>query len=65
MASFHSSSAFISERLRLLYVGLTRARHQVILVPDSGNNQTQNAPAEAYLELDEYMIKRSMRKSNA
>lgn len=57
VATVDNCAAYVSERLRLLYVGLTRAREQVVLVPDCGRSRNQNAQAEAHRELDDYLAK--------
>ena len=55
VATVDNCAAYVSERLRLMYVGLTRARQQVVMVPDCGTGSTRRGMAESHRELDSFI----------
>jgi len=58
-ASLEARQEFIRERLRLLFVGVTRARRWLTVTSNTGRTSTHNVPARAFLELINTLEKRS------
>jgi DNA helicase-2/ATP-dependent DNA helicase PcrA len=54
-ASTEARQEFIRERLRLLFVGITRARHWLIGTWNTGRSNNRNVPALAFLELINFL----------
>jgi len=50
-ATLEARQDFIRERLRLLFVGITRARRWLTITTNAGRNANGNVPARALLEL--------------
>jgi len=50
-ATQEARQEFIRERLRLLYVGITRARRWLTITWNTGRTHNKNVPARAFLEL--------------
>jgi len=50
-ASLEARQEFIRERLRLFFVGITRARSWLMVTANSGRVSSRNIPARAFLEL--------------
>ena len=50
-ATLEARQEFIRERLRLFYVGVTRARRWLTVTANSGRASARNVPARAFLEL--------------
>jgi DNA helicase-2/ATP-dependent DNA helicase PcrA len=57
-ASLHARQEFIRERLRLFFVGITRARRWLTITHNTGRTSVRNVPARAFLELVNYWEKR-------
>lgn len=57
-ASLAARQEFIRERLRLFFVGVTRARHWLTITANTGRVSSRNVPARAFLELINYWEKR-------
>jgi len=57
-ASLHARQEFIRERLRLFFVGITRARCWLTITHNTGRTSVRNVPARAFLELVNYWEKR-------
>jgi len=49
--------AYVAERLRLLYVGITRAKQELIITWNSGRPQTPQQPAVPFIALKTYWEK--------
>jgi DNA helicase II / ATP-dependent DNA helicase PcrA len=45
---------YVRERLRLLYVGITRAKRELVVTWNSGRSKVEATPARALLELQEF-----------
>ncbi|MEA3326084.1 MAG: hypothetical protein U9R53_02065, partial [Chloroflexota bacterium] len=56
-ASIEARQEFIRERLRLFYVGITRARRWLTATWNTGRGFNKNAPALPFLELLNYLEK--------
>jgi DNA helicase-2/ATP-dependent DNA helicase PcrA len=54
-ASSEARQELIRERLRLLYVGITRARSWLTVTWNTGRSMNKNVPALAFLELIHYL----------
>ena len=57
-ASLEARQEFIRERLRLFFVGVTRARSWLTVTANSGRVSSRNIPARAFLELINHWEKR-------
>ena len=53
-ASLLARQSYVMERLRLLYVGITRARRDLILTWNSGRGRVASQPAVPLLALEQY-----------
>jgi DNA helicase-2/ATP-dependent DNA helicase PcrA len=54
-ATYQARLAYVSERLRLLYVGITRARRELIITWNTGRRQaTKLQPAAPFIALHDY-----------
>ena len=53
-ATYGARLAYVSERLRLLYVGITRARKDLILTWNTGRGQDKRQPAVPFIALQEH-----------
>ena len=58
-ASLEARQEFIRERLRLLFVGITRARTWLTVTWNTGRISNKNVPALPFLELLNYLERRS------
>ncbi len=58
-ASFEARQEFIRERLRLLFVGITRARRWLTATWNTGRGMNKNYPAMAFLELINFLENQS------
>lgn len=58
-ASLDARHEFIRERLRLLFVGITRARRWLTATWNTGRTSTKNVPALPFLELLNYLERRT------
>jgi DNA helicase-2/ATP-dependent DNA helicase PcrA len=58
-ASLDARQDLIRERLRLLFVGITRARRWLTITWNTGRGKTRNFPAFAFLQLINYLEKKS------
>jgi DNA helicase-2/ATP-dependent DNA helicase PcrA len=54
-ASIEARQEFIRERLRLLFVGVTRARSWLMATWNTGRSGSKNVPADAFTELLNYL----------
>ena len=57
-ASLEARNEFVRERLRLLFVGITRARKWLTITWNSGRTSNRNFPARALIELINYQEKK-------
>ena len=58
-ASFEARNEFVRERLRLLFVGITRARRWLTITWNTGRVSNRNFPARALIELINYLEKKA------
>jgi len=58
-ASIEARHEFIRERLRLLFVGITRARTWLTITWNTGRSSNRNFPALSFIELINYLEKKS------